>query len=224
MSGFCTQCGAKLEDDANFCVECGFTAVREAPQHAPAPQPVVMQPPVPQVVIRQGDSANKGVIVLLLVIIVMLALGGGYLYMDNNKQQPMVAALHQTKSPADKPKKNDTREYAVAAVGAFRENEESLAALAAAINSGGYSQSNLLNMVSDTMNKVNTRRSSVQQKSASADAAVTKEVNEMFDIEAKRVECMRQGIQGNTDRYRIGGEYYDQFQVRFEALKGRYGL
>ena len=222
MAGFCTHCGAPLEGDAKFCVECGASAVREKTKPVPAPQPLVMQQPAPRVVV-QSDSSNKGVITLLLVIIVMLAVGGGYLYMENS-QQPAAVAVTQHKVSAQAEKRDGTREYAAAAVAAFRENEESLTSLAAAINSGSYSQPSLLNMASNTMNKINARRTNAQQKSSSADASMAREINDMFDLEAKRAECMRQGIKGNMDQYRIGGEYYDQFQVRFEALKGRYSL
>ncbi len=230
MAGFCTKCGAPLEDEAKFCVECGATVLREMPVANPTiePQPPIRQQAVPQMIIRESNNDNKGVIALLLIIIVLLVAGGGYFYLDN-KQQPAVNVVHQDKSPNTKQDRNANkkpdgeREYVSAAVAAFRENEESLASLAAAINSGSYSKENLLNMVSSTVQKINTNRSKVQQ-SASADVAVSREVNELLEIEAKRAECMRQGVQGNVDQYRVGGEYYDQFQLRFESLKSKYNL
>ena len=226
MAKFCTECGAPLEDNAKFCVECGATVPEERIKVNSVSEPPQSnsQQVVPQVIIRENDSGSKGVIVLLLIIIVILAVGGSYLYLDS-QQEPAAVVVHHDKAPSVPKEKTDgEREYVTAAVTAFRENEESLASLAAAINSGSYSQVSLLNMASDTVHKVNTHRAQVQQKASSVDASVSKDINEMFDIEVKRVECMRQGIQGNTDQYRVGGEYYDQFQLRFETLKGRYGL
>ncbi|WP_303816840.1 zinc ribbon domain-containing protein [Selenomonas ruminantium] len=230
MAGFCTNCGAPLEEKAKFCVECGATVPKEMPAANPVsePQPPIRQQAVPQMIIREDNSDNKGVIALLLIIIVLLVVGGGYLFLDN-RQQPAVNVVHQDKSPNTKQDKNANmkpdgeREYVSAAAAAFRENEESLASLAAAINSGSYSKENLLNMVSSTVKKMNTNISKLQ-KSASADAAVSREINELFEIETKRAECMRQGIQGNVDQYRVGGEYYDQFQIRFKSLKSKYNL
>ena len=176
-------------------------------------------------------ALGKTIIAILLVIISLLAVVGSYIFTD--RQEVAVAPVRHEKNPSDTEKsqketrqkeRQKEREYVVAAVTSFRDNEEALAALAAAINSGSYSQGILLDRASSTIQKVNTSRAGLQKKADGTNADLSREINELLDIEVKRAECMRQGLQGDTDQYRVGGEYYDQFQVRFEALKGHYGL
>ena len=74
MAGFCTKCSAPLEEKAKFCLECGATAFQEKPAVNPVsePQPPIRQQAVSQMIIRESNSDNKGVIALLLLAIVLV--------------------------------------------------------------------------------------------------------------------------------------------------------
>ena len=147
MAGFCTKCGAPLEDDANFCTSCGsaakITPQPEPPVSAPS-RPVTGQPTYNQ----QPSSGNNSVIVLLMVIIVLLLAGGGYM-IYRNQQTPAVSAVQQkTAAPSvteSKPKTDDAQMRRKACIKSAAEalaaNETELADLAGKINSGQFTVS-----------------------------------------------------------------------------------
>ncbi len=224
MAGFCTKCGAPLEDDANFCTSCGSVAKI-------TPQPELPAPASKQPVTGQPTSANNSVIVLLLVIIVLLLAGGAYM-IYRNQQTPDVATVPQKTSAPSATESNlktdDTQRRRKACIKSVAEalaaNETELADFAGKINSGQFSNSSLLDYESNVIKAIEKRHRVWNKDGIINDSELIAEVEGMFSLQAKRAECMRQGILGNTGQYAMGGQYYDQFQSRFEIFKRSFNL
>ena len=221
MARFCTHCGAPMGDNVKFCTNCGAGAPHREPAQPAAPRPVFVE-----------TSSNGGVITLLLVIIVLLVAGGSYLYFTNQQeaQQPEPATAQPVAVAAqEQPSREQTQAaqrkiYIGQAVSLLAANEDALADLASTINSGRYDRSYLLNYEANTMNAIKNRRQSWQSDNNLNDNALVNEIDTLFSMQIKRADCMRQGIQGDTAQYAVGGQYYDQFQSHFADLKSRYGL
>ena len=84
MARFCTHCGARNEDDAAFCEQCGQPLTRTQPQPADPPSSRSVQtPPDPEIVPHKPASrglligAIAGALLIVLVVVaVALTLGG----------------------------------------------------------------------------------------------------------------------------------------------------
>lgn len=230
MAGFCTQCGAQLEDDASFCTACGSSVTVQQ-----EPEPVLAvptsQPVAAQTNYSQTNSGNKAIIALLLVIILLLLAGGGYMFYQNQqaanvslsdeREKPAVT-VQDKKSQEAGENKEQRRAYVKKAIADLTDNEEALSNLAAMINSGQNNSNDLLKMESHAMNNIQKRHNELNAGFNINDSELIEEVEALFSFQEKRAECMRQGIMGNSDQYRIGSQYYDQFQSRFKKFKGSY--
>ena len=248
MSKFCMKCGARLEENVKFCKSCGTpvdgTARKEESRHDVSTAPPRLEP------VRQEKAApantqgsSKGIIALLVLVIIALCGGGGYYYYHSQQMAAQEAASKaeeqqaaEEKSAAEtaaakeaadketKAKQEKVTAYARAAIKELNENEEALSTLASNINSGRYIPSQLLRMATDASSQIERNRNNMKKAEQVDNAALINEVDDLFSIQSKRAACMSKGIQGETDQYRIGGNYYDEYQSKVNAFKQKYGI
>jgi len=76
MAKFCTQCGAKLDDDDLFCGVCGVSLVEQ--NVAPPPEPTSEEPEYEQivepVVAAQSHKKKSGLIAIFAAVAVVAVL------------------------------------------------------------------------------------------------------------------------------------------------------
>lgn len=248
MAKFCMKCGASLEENVKFCKACG-TPVNGTVKRAEASLPVSgtsrMESQVrnKKAMPVKSQGSNQGLVAVLILIIIALCGGGGYYFYHTQQlaaQEAAVRAEEQkaaedkaaaeaaaAKEAADKEaqaKKEKVTAYARAAVSELNENEETLSTLASNINSGRYTRPQLLRMVTNASSQIEKHRNNMKNKAQVDDATLINEVDELFSIQSKRAACMSKGIQGEKDQYRIGGNYYDEYQSKSNVFKQKYGI
>lgn len=247
MARFCMNCGAKLEADDAFCPSCGHAVEKESqgtPSASQAPQAVAtepvspVEPPATPQPARppQGPSATplspssaKGgpnwTAIVAIVAITVVAAFGIYLYHDNSASAPAqkVETVAKKSSSDNSPAERDkgamatiSEAYEREAITCLHQGEEDLAALASAINSGQYSKGELLQREKETAAAIESRKKKVDAMKQPLEKTVTL-THELFDIQAKRAECMAKGVRGDTNQFAVGGKYYDEFQTKFAA-------
>ncbi len=113
--------------------------------------------------------------------------------------------------------------YARATLSRLDSGEAALSELASKINSGTYPRNVLLRQEANLVGDIENRRSALKNE-VQADASIVSRANDLFSIQIKRANCMARGIQGEQDQYRIGGNYYDEFQAQYAAFKQDTGL
>ena len=248
MAKFCMKCGASLEENVKFCKACGapvdgIVKIKEPSQPARVNQTQSEPVRTTKAAPAKTQSSNKGIIVILVLVIIVLCGGGGYYYYHTQQiaAQEVAAKAAEQKAAEEKAaaeeaaakeaaekeaqaKKKKITAYARAAISELNENEETLSTLAANINSGRYVPSQLLRMATNVSSKIEKNRNNMKNKEQVDDATLINEVDELFSIQSKRASCMSKGIQGETDQYRIGGNYYDEYQSKFNAFKQKYGI
>ena len=243
MAKFCMKCGAKLEGNVKFCKACGTPVDGSTSQPVSTGVPVSTQVRLTKSNHTGSQSSNKGLIAVLVLVIIALCGGGGYYFYHTQQMAAQEAASRAeeqkaaeekaaaeaaaAKEAADKEakeKKEKATAYARAAVSGLNENEETLSSLASNINSGRYSPSQLLRMATNASSQIERNRNNMKNKEQVDDAALINAADELFSIQSKRAACMSKGIQGETDQYRIGGNYYDEYQRKSNAFKQKYGI
>lgn len=243
MAKFCMKCGASLEENVKFCKACGTPVngtVKRAEASLPDSATSRMESQVrnKKAMPVKSQGSNQGLVVVLILIIIALCGGGGYYFYHTQQLATQEAALRAeeqkaaedkaaAKETADKEaqaKKEKVTAYARAALGELNENEETLSTLASNINSGRYTRPQLLRMVTDASSQIEKHRNNMKNKAQVDDATLINEVDELFSIQSKRAACMSNGIQGEKDQYRIGGNYYDEYQSKSNVFKQKYGI
>lgn len=231
---FCPSCGHAVEKESQ-----GTPSASQAPQ-AVATEPVSpVEPPATPQPARppQGASATppsssaKGgpnwTAIVAIVAITVVAAFGIYLYHDNSASAPAQKMETVAKksssdiSPAERDKEaaamaTISEAYEREAITCLHQGEEDLAALASAINSGQYSKGELLQREKETAAAIESRKKKVDAMKQPLEKTVTL-THELFDIQAKRAECMAKGVRGDTNQFAVGGKYYDEFQTKFAA-------
>ncbi len=183
-------------------------------------------------------SSHRGIKLLLLLIAFLLG-WNGYLMMSS-RSEPVRTVQEQAQTPAREQEKSQSApvqakekkvekkspkiSYIEHTVASLSSNEETLADLASKINSGKYAAADLLNYDKQAKDLIQKRYLDLQKQFAIDDPALKREAEELFSLQVRRVECMRQGIMGNQEQYGVGSRYYDQFQERYESLKQRITL
>ncbi len=248
MAKFCMKCGAKMAENEKFCKACGSpvdgstkkTTVAKPTAVAASRNEQVRQRNAMQV---KTQSSNKGLIAVLVLVIIALCGGGGYYYYHTQQIAAQEAAVRDEEQKASEEKaaaeasaakeaaekeaqakKEKVMACARSAVSELNENEETLSSLATSINSGRYPPIQLLRMATEASSKIERNRNNMKNKEQVDDAALINEADELFSIQSKRAACMSKGIQGETDQYRIGGNYYDEYQSKLNAFKQKYGI
>lgn len=232
---FCPSCGHAVEKESQ-----GAPSASQAPQAAatepvsPVEPPATPQPALP----TQGPSATppsstsaKGgpnwTAIVAIVAISLVAAFGIYLYHDNSAAAPAqkVETVAKKSSSDASPAERDKEAGAMAtiseayereAITGLNQGEKDLAALASAINSGQYSKGELLQREKETASAIESRKKKVDAMKQPLEKTVTL-THELFDIQAKRAECMAKGVRGDTNQFAVGGKYYDEFQTKFAA-------
>lgn len=234
MAKFCMKCGAKMAENEKFCKACGSpvdgstkkTTVAKPTAVAASRNEQVRQRNAMQV---KTQSSNKGLIAVLVLVIIALCGGGGYYYYHTQQIAAQEAAVRDEEQKASEEKEAQAKKEKVmacarSAVSELNENEETLSSLATSINSGRYPPIQLLRMATEASSKIERNRNNMKNKEQVDDAALINEADELFSIQSKRAACMSKGIQGETDQYRIGGNYYDEYQSKLNAFKQKYGI
>lgn len=92
---FCTKCGAKLVDEAQFCTSCGTACGQPAPQ--PAAEPELQPAPVAAKEKKPKKPVKKGKVIAILCAVALLigAAVGGYFAIAwyNSPEQQLLRAL-----------------------------------------------------------------------------------------------------------------------------------
>ena len=73
-------------------------------------------------------------------------------------------------------------------------------------------------------NQINAAQADVKKLTQPADASIANEIDSLFKIQLQRADFMRQGILGDTAKFGVGGQYYDQFYEKYNALKKAHNL
>jgi len=115
---FCTNCGAKIADDALFCTNCGTKCIRET-NEVVQEQPVVsqVQTEAPQMQEVKADKPKKhtGLIIAIILIVLVVvaaaaAAGIGVLYFMNNKLNKQKEEIVATIGTYELPKYNEEKD------------------------------------------------------------------------------------------------------------------
>ena len=247
MAKFCIKCGAPVEDGSKFCTKCGavMDGVKLSNLHEKgnADGSKMGQMEIQKSGNNQGNGSNKNIMIgILIALLVLIGAGSGYYYYTVQQSTAEMATKSaaekatqeqaaKDKTEADKAKadssakeqKNHNEAYARAAVSRLDSGEAALSEFASKINSGTYPKSVLLKQESNLVEDIENRRGTLKNE-VQPDAGVVSTANELFSIQIKRANCMAKGIQGEQDQYRIGGNYYDQFQAKYADFKKDNGV
>ena len=254
MANFCINCGAPLEDGAKFCTNCGAAREGDKISSLNGKQnsldPKIRRMQIDRPLNNQGSGSNKNIMIGVLIgLLIILGAGCGYYYYTAQQSALEIATktaaekaaqeqAQKDKADADtakakadkttvdssvKDQGNRNAVYARATLSRLDSGEAALSELASKINSGTYPRNVLLRQEANLVEGIENRRSALQNE-VQADASIVSRANDLFSIQIKRANCMARGIQGEQDQYRIGGNYYDQFQDQYAAFKQDTGL
>lgn len=91
---FCTKCGAKLQENAKFCVKCG-TPAKKPPVKPP------VKPPIPEPEEEPKKSKKKAVIILLVIIALIAALAAGWFLVGKDWVEANILGNESSKEVGD---------------------------------------------------------------------------------------------------------------------------
>lgn len=236
MAEFCGKCGAVLELNAKFCKKCGASIVE------PLKKGIAVNNDT------DGErSYNKLTIIAIVVaIIVFFAMGAGgyYVYTQNqktitteknassnsqkeqDKKNSDVKGIINTASPdvydrnakAEDEKKSKVSYYAKSAITSLSYNEKTLKQVADYINSGKYDKDFLLNRVKGCQNEMKSQIL-ILKESKNRISEIDGLIDNLYDLQQKRLECMRKGIMGDKSQFAVGGQYYEEYQTKLKQLE-----
>ncbi len=234
------KCGAELEGNVKFCKSCGHPVDgKKTAEIVNTAGGVTSKKP------SHGGAKSSGgngfLIAVLVFIIIALCGGGGYYYYHTQqvaaqeKEQKAAeekaaaeeaaakeAAAKEAEAKEAADKKQQMSAYAQSVVVELNKNEQALSSLASDINSGRYPKDRLLRFATNVSSQIEKGRNDAKSKNQVNDVTMINEVDDLFSIQNKRAACMSKGIQGDRDQYRIGGNFYDEYQNKMNAFKKKY--
>lgn len=233
---FCPSCGTAVEemDTSENAGELANSQQQMTPTTTSVNSASVMSRPqngqqkdssVPRV---SANGLMNGKTIAAIAAIAVVAMVGVFLYHGNDTSTPSqkMETVAKTSSSNVQAQQNAAQDrhkrhqqaYLKAAAERLEQNEETLAKLAKAINSGKYSTGDLLAMVKKTFVSLNDNKNAVVEMQHTEDDNAAM-ISRLFDLQGMRAVCMEQGVKGDTNQYAVGGKYYDEFQEKFAAFK-----
>lgn len=235
MERFCPKCGAPLRESSKFCQKCG-QSIAMTNEAIPKVQSMSMNTK------NNNNKESKNLITILVIIVLLLGAGGGYYYTQMQQQQEQAladkkaaeddaaranaeaevakSAAEQAKSDNEiKIRKEKDKAYIKNAIVRLEQGETDLANLSSSINSGKNTKAYLLRVESNIVSAIEGRRSNLKQQVQPETASLINEADILFSLQINRANCMFKGIQGDTSQYAVGGNYYEEFQNKYNVLK-----